>query len=226
MASRKAIYSVLLLLLSSGAGGLLIKGPAFGQSLSVAISSPSAGATFATGQTVTISAMVSDGGSPVSGATVNANSPTGAIIALTQTLTPGTYSVAYGLAPTTPTGTWTITVMASSGGMTASSQVAVFIVSGSLTVTFLTPSSGTLYNVGETATIKAIVTHTDGTAIPSSSAVTFSKPNGLTAAMGIDPTDPSGRTWLGSYTIIGSDALPQSFDWPIIVAATAGTSTG
>src|SRR5438309_3900508 len=222
MASHKAVYSVLLLLLSSGAGGLLIKGPAFGQSLSVAISSPTSGATFATGQTVTISAMVSDGGSPVSGATVSANSPTGTTIALTQTLTPGTYSVSYGLAPTTPTGAWTITVLASSGGMTASAQVGVFIVSGSLTVTFLTPPSGAVYNSGETATIKAIVAHSDGTAIPSSSAVTFAKPNGVTVAMGIDLTDPSGRTWIASYTILSYDALPQGFDWPITIAATAG----
>src|SRR6267143_2730682 len=227
MASRKAIYSVLLLLLSSGAGGLLIKGPAFGQSLSVAISSPSAGATFATGQTVTISAMVSDGGSPVSGATVSANSPTGTTLALTPTLTPGIYSVAYGpLGTTTPTGTWTITVVASSGGMTQSAQVAIFIVSSSLIVVFLSPSSGTLYNVGETAIIKAFVTHPDGTAIPSSSAVTFTKPNGLTTPMVTDSTDPAGRNWIASYTVISSDALPQGFDWPITITATAGTRTG
>jgi hypothetical protein len=226
MASRKAIYSVFLLLLSSGIGGFLIKGPAFGQTLSVALTSPNPGATFATGQTVTINAVVSDGGSPVSGATVNANSPTGTIIALTPTLTTGTYSVAYGLASTTPTGTWTITVVATSSGLTASAQVAVLIVSSSLTVTFLTPPSGTQYNAGETANIRAIVTHPDGTPILSSSAVIFTKPNGLTAAMGTDLTDLSGRTWIASYTIIGSDALPQGFDWPITISATAGTSTG
>src|SRR2546430_15697727 len=100
----------------------------------------------------------------------------------------------------------------SSGGMpTQSAPVAVFIVSSSLFMTFLSPSSGTLYNVGETATIKAIVTHPDGTAIPSSSAVTFTKPNGLTTAMVTDTIDPSGRTWMASYTITGADALPQGF---------------
>jgi hypothetical protein len=127
---------------------------------------------------------------------------------------------------TTPTGTWTITVQASSGGITASAQVAVLIVSNSLTVAFLSPPSGTLYNAGETATIRAVVAHPDGTAIPSSSTVTFTKPNGLTAAMGTDPTDPSGKTWIASYTIIGSDVSTQGFDWPITVTATAGTSTG
>jgi hypothetical protein len=110
--------------------------------------------------------------------------------------------------------------------MTQSAQVAVFIVSSSLIVVFLSPSSGTLYNVGETAIIRAFVTHPDGTAIPSSSAVTFTKPNGLTAPMVTDSTDPSGRTWIASYTVISSDALPQGFDWPITITATAGTSTG
>jgi hypothetical protein len=28
--------------------------------------------------------------------------------------------------------------------------------------------------------------------------VTFTKPNGLTAAMGTDPTDLSGRTWIAA----------------------------
>jgi hypothetical protein len=226
VASRRTVYSVLLLLLSSGLGGFLIKGPVFGQALSVTLTSPTPGASFATGQTVTINAVVSDGGSPVSGATVNANSPTGTTIALTETLTHGTYSVAYGLASTVPTGTWTITVVASSNGMLASAQVAVFIVSGSLTVTFLTPAPGALFNVGETATIRATVTHPDGTAIPPSSSVTFAKPNGLTAAMIADPTDPTGRTWLSSYTVMSTDALLQGFDWPITITATAGTSTG
>jgi len=225
--SRKAVYSVLLMLLCSGLGGVFIANSAFGQTLSIAISSPSSGATFTTGQTVTITATVSDGGNPVSGATVTANSPTGATIALTPTSTAGTYTVNYGpLGTTTPSGTWTITVTASSGGMTASAQAAVFIMSGSLTVTFLSPTSGTLYNVGETATIKAIVVHLDSTAIPSSSAVTFTKPNGLTAAMATDPTDPSGRTWVAVYAIMSTDALPQGFDWPITITATAGTSTG
>ena len=204
----------------------MIARPALGQTLSLVISSPSAGATFATGQTVTIDAMVSDGGSPVSGATVTANSPTGTTIALTPATTAGTYSVAYGLAPTTPTGTWTITVVATSGGMTQSAHVAVLIASGSLVVTFVAPASGTLFNAGETVALRAVVTNPDGTAIPSSSAVTFTKPNGLTAAMATNPTDPSGRTWVASYTIMSSDALPQGFDWPITITATVGTSTG
>ena len=73
-------------------------------SLLVTVQSPSQGSTFNRGQNLLLIASVSSGGNPVSGATVTANTPTGATIILTETDTPGTYSVLYTVAATDPLG--------------------------------------------------------------------------------------------------------------------------
>jgi hypothetical protein len=215
---------LLAVLAMSGTGVLLIAAPAFAQTLSVSATSPSPAATYDRGETVTITATVTNAGSPVSGATVTANSPTGATIVLGET-TAGTYSATYKVSSTDPVGTWTITISASSGGQSASVQVPVSI-SDVLAVTFTSPPGLTTFNVGESAAIRSVVTYLDGGAVPSSASVTFTNPSGAAQAMSVDTTDPSGRTWSGSHTITSVDVPAQGFDWPITVSASVGGDAG
>jgi hypothetical protein len=96
------------------------------QGLSVSITSPASGSSFNRGQTLTISASVAAAGTPATGATVTANSPSGGTITLANQGS-GTYAALYTILSTDPAGTWAITVQASQGGLSGSSEVAVTI---------------------------------------------------------------------------------------------------
>jgi hypothetical protein len=216
--------TLLFLLSLSGVGGLLFVSPAFAQTLALNVSSPSPGAVFDRGETVTITTTVTDGGSPVSGATVTANSPTGATITLAETVA-GTYSASYQVASTDPVGTWAIDLVATSGGQTASAQLSVSI-SDSLVVSFEAPPALTTFNVGQAAVVDSKVTYQDGTAVPSTASVTFTDPSGTAVPMTVDAADSSGMTWTGSYTITGADVPAQGTDWPIVTAASVGGDSG
>jgi hypothetical protein len=216
--------ALLFLLSLSGVGGLLFVSPAFAQTLALNVSSPSPGAVFDRGETVTITTTVTDGGSPVSGATVTVNSPTGATITLAETVA-GTYSASYQIASTDPVGTWAIDIVATSSGQTASAQLSVSI-SDSLIVSFDAPPALTTFNVGQAAVIESKVTYQDGTAVPSSASVTFTDPSGTAVPMTVDAADSSGMTWTGSYTITSGDVPAQGTNWPIVVAASVGGDSG
>jgi len=203
---------------------MLTTKPAVAQTLSLAVSSPIPGTTFERGETATLTAALADGGNPVSGATVTANSPTGATITLSGTVA-GTYSASYVISPTDPVGAWMIAISASSGGQIASAQLSVTI-SNSLVVTFTSPPALTTFNIGEAAIIKSTVTYQDGTAVPPSASVTFTNPAGTASAMSLDATDPSGKTWTTAHTITSADVPTQGFDWPITVSANVGGDSG
>ncbi len=212
-------------LFSSAATGVLIAQPALAQALSVTISSPASSATFNRGEAVTISASVTSGGSPVSGASVTANSPTGGTITLAQTSTAGVYSGGYQVLPTDPAAPWTINVQAVSQGQVASAHVAVTI-SDSLVVSLLSPASGSVFNIGETTTVKVTVTYQDTTPVSASATVSFTNPRGTAFVMTVDSSDPSGKTWTGVYTIVASDIPAPGFTWPITVTASVVGNTG
>src|SRR5439155_12944739 len=96
------------------------------QSLSVFITSPVANTVFNRGESTMITALVTLNGSPISGATVTANSPTDATLTLTNTAG-GTYSDQYTILGTDPAGTWTVVLHATLNGQTATSQEALTI---------------------------------------------------------------------------------------------------
>lgn len=221
--SRTVSVAVLALLLTSGVSVALAAQN--GSSLSVAISSPTSGATFNRGETATVTASVTSGGSPVSGATVTATDPTGGKISLSATSTVGTYSAQYAVQSTDPVGTWTIDVQAASGSQQGSASTTASI-SGALLVALTSPASGTDYNVGQTATVGATVTNQDGTPLPASAAVTFVSPAGAPLAMSVDSADSSGKTWTGSYTIQPSDVPIDGTTWTITVSASYSGNSG
>jgi len=224
MASRTLSVALLSLLLLSGVTVALAQS-ANAQALSVAISSPGSGAVFNRGETVTITASVTSAGSPVSGATVTATNPTGGQIALSPTATPGTYSGQYAVQAADPVGAWTINAQAISGGQAASAHTTVSI-SGSLVVSVVSPLAGSLFNVGESATVKATVTYQDGSPLPSTALVGFANPSGGAVPMTVDPADSSGKTWTGTYTVLASDVPADGVTWPITVSATSSGNTG
>ncbi len=221
--SRTISIAVLALLLTSGVSYALAAQPS--SSLSVTISSPSSGAVFNRGETATVTASVTSGGSPVSGATVTATNPTGGQIALSPTSTTGTYSGQYVVQATDPVGTWTISVQAVSGGQAASASTTASI-SGSLIVSVVSPATGSVFNIGEAATVKATVTYHDGAPVPSTATVSFVSPTGTAVPMSVDSADSSGKTWTGTYTILASDVPADGATWAITASASHSGNTG
>jgi len=224
MASRTLSVAVLSLLLFSGVTVALAQS-ANAQTLSVAISSPGSGAVFNRGEAATITASVTLAGSPVSGATVTATNPTGGQISLSPTATPGTYSGQYAVQAADPLGAWAINVQAISGDQAASAHTTVSI-SGSLVVSVVSPPAGSVFNIGESATIKATVTYQGGSPLPSTALVSFANPSGGVVPMTVDPADSSGKTWTGTYTILASDVPADGVTWSITVSATYSGNTG
>ena len=224
MASRRLSLAVLSLLLLSGVTIALAQS-ANAQTLSVAISSPGSGAVFNRGEVATITASVTLAGSPVSGAAVTATSPTGGQILLPATATPGTYSGQYAVQASDPVGAWTINVQAISGGQAASAHASVTI-SGSLLVSVVSPPAGSVFNVGETATVEATVTYQDGSPLPSTAVVDFANPSGGAVPIAVASADSSGKSWAGSYTILASDVPVDGVTWPITVSAASEGNTG
>ncbi len=221
--SRTVSVAVLALLLTSGVSFALAAQGA--PSLSVTISSPTAGAVFNRGETATITASVTSGGGAVSGATVTATSPTGGQIALAATSTAGTYSGTYAVQATDPLGTWAIVVQAVSGSVSASASTSASI-SGTLAVAVTSPAASSDFNVGQTATVDATVTNQDGTAVPPSATVSFSSPSGAAVAMSVDAAVASGKTWTGTYTVQPSDVTADGAGWTIAVSASYSGNTG
>jgi len=224
MTSRRLSLAVLSLLLLSGVTVALAQS-ASAQTLSVAISGPGSGAVFNRGEAATITAAVTLAGSPVSGAAVTATNPTGGQISLSPTATPGTYSGQYAVQASDPVGAWVIDVQAVSGDQAASAHTSVSI-SGSLLVSVVSPLAGSVFNVGESATVEATVTYQDGSPLPSTAAVDFANPSGGAVPMTVDPMDSSGKTWTGTYTVLASDVPADGVTWPITASATSSGNTG
>ena len=224
MPSRTLSVALLSMLLLSGVTVALAQS-ANAQTLSVAISSPTSGAVFNRGESATITASVTLAGSPVSGATVTATNPTGGQISLSPTATPGTYSGQYAVQASDPVGAWTINIQAISGAQAASAHTTVSV-SGSLVVSIVSPLAGSVFNVGESATVEATVTYQDGSALPSTAIVGFANPSGGTVPMAVDSADSSGKTWTGTYTILASDVPADGVTWSITVSAASSGNTG
>src|SRR3989454_3823424 len=220
-------FSLLLLavLLSSIVPAAFVVRVASAQALSVTFLSPSAGMVFNRGETATITAAVSSAGSPVSGASVTVNSPTGAAITLSETSTLGTYSAQYSILSADPLGTWSMSVQALKSGQIASGSVSVSI-SGALRVAVLTPLANAKFNIGEVVTVKASVAFQDNSPVSGSASVTFNKPMAGSVAMTPDTSDSSGRTWTGSYTVQSADIPADGFTWSITVTASFNGDTG
>ncbi len=194
------------------------------QAFSVSIVSPAPNSVFGRGETVTLSVSVAVAGSPATGATVTANTPTGATITLANA-GGGTYSAQYTVLSTDPAGTWVVTFQASQGPQSTSAQVAVTI-STSLRVIVIGPASGSKFNVGQTATVRATVTLQDGSAIPGTASVIFNRPTSGSVSVSVDTSDPSGRTWTGGYAIVASDVPADGVGWAIVVSASANGNAG
>ncbi len=217
---------IILALLLLSAVPMVFRGQvASAQAFSVTVLSPTSGSVFNRGQVVTVTASVSMAGTPVSGASVTGNNPTGGTFILSETSTPGTYSAHYTVLSTDPLGTWTINVQALKNGQVASGQTSVTI-SGALKVSVLVPVASAKFNIGETATVKASVTFQDNSPVSASASVSFSEPVAGSVPMTQDASDPTGKTWTGSYTIVGSDVPADGFTWPITVTASLGGDVG
>ncbi|MGH9918382.1 MAG: hypothetical protein ACRD6W_05880, partial [Nitrososphaerales archaeon] len=221
---RRLSLAVLSLLLLSGVTIALAQS-ASAQTLSVVITAPGSGAVFNRGEVVTITATVTMAGSPVSGASVTATGPTGGQIFLPPTATPGTYSVQYEVQASDPVGAWTINVEATSGDQAASAHTTVSV-SDSLLVSIVSPPAGSVFNVGETATVEATVTYQDGSRLPPTAAVDFANPSGVAVPMTMASADGSGKTWAGTYAILASEVPADGVTWPITVSATYSGNTG
>ena len=194
------------------------------EGFSVSITSPVPNSIFNRGETVTISASVTLIGIPLTGATVTANNPTGGTITLTDS-GGGVYSAHYTVLSTDPTGTWKIVVTATQGANSGSSQVATMI-SSSLKVSVTTPTPGAKFNIGQTTTIKATVTYQDGSAVANTASVSFEKPISGSVSMALDPSDSSGKTWKGTYTIVSTDVPVDGATWGIVASASVGGNSG
>src|SRR5438445_1398367 len=223
--SKSFSFLLLAVLLSSIIPAAFVVRVASAQALSVTVLSPSAGMVFNRGETATITAAVSSAGSPVSGASVTVNSPTGAGIILAETSTLGTYSAQYSVLSADPLGTWSMSVQALKSGQVASGSVSVSI-SGALRVAVLTPLASAKFNIGEVVTVKASVAFQDNSPVSGSASVTFNKPMAGSAAMTPDASDSSGRTWTGSYTVQSADIPADGFTWSITVSASFNGNTG
>ncbi|MEM3616535.1 MAG: LamG domain-containing protein [Candidatus Bathyarchaeia archaeon] len=90
---------------------------------------PAEGATYYVNDIVTITAYIydPDTGTPGTGATVTANSPTGSTLILTE-VSPGIYTTTYQVAPTDPSGPWTINVVGIIGGRFPKDTVTVNLI--------------------------------------------------------------------------------------------------
>jgi KaiC/GvpD/RAD55 family RecA-like ATPase len=105
--------------------------------MSVVVSQPTAGTTVQRGQTVTISATVSNSAGAVSGAIVTADTPSNGLLTLPQvSSTNGVYSIAYQVLMNDPLGSWTIVVQArdASGNSGTSLPVTITITKSDLFV--------------------------------------------------------------------------------------------
>jgi KaiC/GvpD/RAD55 family RecA-like ATPase len=105
--------------------------------MSVVVSQPTAGTTVQRGQTVTISATVSNSAGAVSGAIVTADTPSNGLLTLPQvSSTNGVYSIAYQVLMNDPLGSWTIVVQArdTSGNSGTSLPVTITITKSDLFV--------------------------------------------------------------------------------------------
>ncbi len=107
--------------------------------LTVVLSQPAPGGYVQRGQKITITAIVSDLGGPVTTATVSTNAPSNGRIYLQQ-ISNGIYSTAYTVLVYDPIGQWSITVSASdpSGNSGTSSPASVTITKSDLVVDSLT----------------------------------------------------------------------------------------
>jgi hypothetical protein len=193
--------------------------------LSVAILSPGLNSAFNRGEIVSISAAVSSQGAPVAGATVTANTPTGATIFLQPTSTQGVYSAQYTVLATDPSGVWTLTVQAISGGQVASAHESL-IVSEGLNVSILSPPPSSQFTVGQAVIVRSKITYQDNQRIPPSASVSFNRPAAGSVSMVVDPSDTSGKTWEGGYTILSADVPVNGITWFLTVTATVNGNTG
>lgn len=193
--------------------------------LSVMILSPGLNSAFNRGETATISVSVSSQGSPVTGATVTANNPTGGTIVLQPTSTHGVYSAQYTVLSTDPSGIWTLTVQAVSGDQVASTHESLLVSEG-LNVAMVSPPQNSQFMVGQTVTVRSTITYQDGLRIPSSASVSFNKPVSGQVSMTLDSSDASGKTWTGTYTIVSSDVPVNGVTWFLTVTAAVSGNTG
>jgi hypothetical protein len=179
------------------------------QSLSVFINTPISNMVFNRGEVASITTFVTLNGVPVSGATVTANAPTGAVIALANTAG-GAYSGQYAVLSTDPTGTWILVVHATLNGQSASTQEALTI-SNSLKVTvstysdssYSTPQSG--FSAGQPIFVKAQVTLQDGTAFTAGTATFVITGTSISATPMALAYSSTLNAWKGSYTVLQSD---------------------
>ena len=180
--------------------------------LSVSITSPSPNSVFNRGETVTIAVSVSRGGSPVTGATVTANTPAGGTISLTNVGGGGIYSTQYTILGTDPVGLWTITVQASQGGQSGSSQI-VETISSTLNVAVSTSGSSSFtspqdsFNIGQTVFVKAAITLQDGTVVSSGSVSFTITGTSVTTTPVVMTFRNSVNAWIGSYTLLATDQV-------------------
>jgi hypothetical protein len=193
--------------------------------LSVVILSPAINSPFNRGEAVIISASVSSLGSPVIGATVTANTPTGGTIFLQPTSNQGVYSAQYTVLPTDPSGMWTLTVQAISGSQVASAHESLLVSQG-LNVLMISPPQNSQFTIGQTVTIRSTITYQDNQRILPSASVSFNKPRAGLVSMTVDPSDASGKTWLGAYTIVSADVPVNGITWFLTVTATVNGNTG
>jgi hypothetical protein len=181
------------------------------QALSVFITAPAANTVFNRGETATITALVTLNGSPVSGATVIANAPTGTTIALANTAG-GTYSGQYTILSTDPIGTWTVGVSAMFNGQTATSQEALMIsnvlnvaVSTYSTNAYVTPQD--TFATGQAVFVKAIVTLHDGTQVSLGGASFVISGTSVASSPVAITYSPSVGAWTGSYVVLPTDLM-------------------
>jgi hypothetical protein len=207
----------------SGAHQISVSGPTTG-GLFVSITSPPPNSIYNRGETVTVSATVTMDGAPVTGASVQATAPSGATFILIGGAG-GTYSAQYQITNADPVGPWSLTVTAHQGTQSASAQV-VPAISSALKVSVIEPASGAEFNVGQTVTVKALVTYQDGSAIPAGASVSFNGPISGVVAMSVDPSDSSHKTWTGTHVITTSDVPTDGVTWNLVVSASVGGNTG
>jgi hypothetical protein len=175
----------------------------------ISVSASVSPSTIYNGTSGEIVATVTSSGQPLSGATVNAkiSAPNGTIsIALSASSTPGVYTAPISIAPTGPSGLYTVTVTASESGYVSGSAVTTFqaamksvpVVTLPQIDVAVTTSPANVYN-GTTVTVAATVTANGKALSGATVSGTISGPSG-SAPLAFTASSAAG-VYTATYTV-------------------------
>ena len=129
----------------------------------------------------------------------------------------GVFTTSATITASHPVGSWS--ALAHFGGIDYQASSFTVLSPTTLVVNITSPTAGSVFNRGQTVTIRASITNATGTAV-SGATVTANNPTGVTIAL---PETATAGTYSTQYTILASDPTGA---WTITVLATKGALSG